>query len=101
MIERAIKELDVVVITRDVPEHDLICGDVGTVVHCYADGEAYEVEVVATNGCTVAVITLDASDVRHSRGWEIAHMREHTPVYGTDAVGGYYPASQKRKVHSD
>ena len=52
---RVIKELDVVVITQDVPEHGLISGDVGTVVHCYGDGEAYEVEVVAANGHMVAL----------------------------------------------
>ena len=104
---RAIKELDVVVITQDVPEHGLMSGDVGTVVHCYGDGEAYEVEVVAANGHTVALLTFDATSVRLRQGWEISHVREHEPVREGEEVGGYYPrprepneASRKRaRVH--
>ena len=92
-----IKELDVVVITQDVPEHGLISGDVGTVVHCYGDGEAYEVEVVAANGHTVALMTLPASSVRLRRGWEISHVREHAPVHSGEELGGYYSHMRKSK----
>ena len=90
-----IKELDVVVIRQDVPEHGLIRGDVGTVVHCYGDGEAYEIEVVAANGHTVALLTLDAASVRLRHGWEISHVREHAPVREGEEVGGYYPPHEK------
>ncbi len=90
-VTKAIKELDIVVITQDVPEHGLISGDVGTVVHCYGDNEAYEVEVVAANGHTVALLTLDASSVRLKQGWEISHVREHGLVLEGEEVGGYYP----------
>ena len=38
---RTIEELDVVVLARDVPEHGLCKGDVGTMVHRYANGRAY------------------------------------------------------------
>jgi len=48
-----IKEHDQVVITADLPEHDLKAGDVGVVVHIYADGEAYELEIFALDGRTV------------------------------------------------
>ena len=41
-----IRELDAVVLTHDIPEHGLKKGDVGAVVHCYADGAAWEVEFV-------------------------------------------------------
>ena len=92
-----IKELDVEVITQDIPKHGLISGDVGTVVHCYGDGEAYEVEVVAANGRTVALMTLPASSVRLKRGWEISHVREHAPVRAGDELGGYYPPLRKKK----
>ena len=92
---RVIKELDVVVITQDVPEHGLISGDVGTVVHCYKDNEAYEVEVVAANGHTVALLTLHSSSVRLKQGWEISHVREHGPVPEGEEVGGYYPPREK------
>ena len=33
-------ELELVVLKRDIPEHGLARGDVGTVVHVYADGAA-------------------------------------------------------------
>ena len=85
------------VITRDIPEHGLISGDVGTVVHCYGDGEAYEVEVVAANGHTVAPMTLHASSVRLKQGWEISHVREHEPVHEGEEIGGYYPPLRKKK----
>jgi hypothetical protein len=39
-------EHDVVVLTRDLPEHGLRAGDVGAVVHVYSNGKAYEVEFV-------------------------------------------------------
>ena len=35
-----IGELDTVVLTHDIPVHGLKKGDVGAVVHCYADGAA-------------------------------------------------------------
>jgi hypothetical protein len=38
-----LRELDVVVLTRDVAEHALIEGDIGTVVHRSADGSFIEV----------------------------------------------------------
>ena len=45
-----IKEHDRVVLTESVPAEGLEPGDVGTVVHVYADGKAYEVEFVALDG---------------------------------------------------
>ena len=94
---KGINELDAVVITQDIPEHGLISGDVGTVVHCYGGGEAYEVEVVAANGHTVALITLPANSVRLRMGWEISHVREHAPVRAGEEVGGYFPPVTKEK----
>ena len=94
---RIMRELDVVVITQDIPEHGLISGDVGTVVHCYDGGKAYEIEVVAANGHTVALMTLPASSVRLKRGWEISHVREHAPVRAGEEIGGYYTPLPKKK----
>ena len=52
-----IKELDIIVLTRDITEHKLKQGDVGAVVHCYsADG--FEVEFVTGERNTAAVLTL-------------------------------------------
>ncbi|MDY6786106.1 MAG: DUF4926 domain-containing protein [Cyanobacteriota bacterium] len=44
MIERAIKLLDVIALTVDLPEYHLWRGQVGTVVEILAGGEAFEVE---------------------------------------------------------
>lgn len=68
-------ELDLAVLTRDLPEHGLARGDVGTIVHVHRGGEAFEVEFVLASGETVAVVTLEASDVRPRTGREILHTR--------------------------
>lgn len=69
------KELDLVVLERDIPEHGLARGDLGTIVHAYSNGAAYEVEFVLASGETVAVLTLEAGDVRPREGREILHTR--------------------------
>jgi hypothetical protein len=68
-------ELELVVLKRDIPEHGLARGDVGTVVHVYDDGVAYEVEFILASGETVAVLTLESDDVRPRGGKEILHTR--------------------------
>ncbi len=70
-----IKELDQIVLTKDLPEHGLQQGDIGTVVLIHQGGAGYEVEFVALDGETVAVVSLTASDVRSIARHEIAHAR--------------------------
>ena len=70
-----IAEHDVVVLTRDLPEHGLRAGDVGTAVHVYADGKAYEVEFSTGSGRTLALETLEAKDLRPLGDAEILHSR--------------------------
>lgn len=48
----------------------------GTVVHVYRDGEAYEVEFVTLDGHTAAVVTLETAQVRPVSSREITHARE-------------------------
>lgn len=48
---------NVVALTMDLPEYQLYRGEVGTIVECYPD-EAYEVEFVAQDGYTYALLTL-------------------------------------------
>ena len=62
-------------LTRDIDEHGLKTGDVGAVVHAYADRRAYEVEFVTAKGKTVAVLTLEAGDIRPMDRSEILHVR--------------------------
>ena len=71
-----IKELDTVVLTRDIPQEKLRQGDLGAVVLVHGDGTAYEVEFVTLGGETVAVMTLLPDAVRAVTGREIAHVRE-------------------------
>ncbi|MBI4203750.1 MAG: DUF4926 domain-containing protein [Betaproteobacteria bacterium] len=69
------KEHDRVVLTADLPAEKLAAGDVGTVVHVYRGGQAFEVEFVALDGETVAVVTLESTQVRPVEHREITHAR--------------------------
>jgi ATP-dependent exoDNAse (exonuclease V) alpha subunit len=71
-----ISEHDRVVLTKPVPAEGLENGDVGTVVHVYKDGEAYEVEFLTLDGHTAAVVTLESSQVRPVSARDITHTRE-------------------------
>ena len=68
------KELDLAVLTEDVPEHGLKKGDVGTVVLMHREA-GYEIEFATLGGDTVAVVTLAASSLRPVGRREIAHAR--------------------------
>lgn len=71
-----IKELDTVVLTHDIKAYGLTGGDIGAVVHCYKDGNTYEVEFVTADGKTITVLTLSANDIRLMKDREILHVRE-------------------------
>jgi hypothetical protein len=71
-----IKEHERIVLLKDVPEEGLKSGDVGTVVHVYRQGEAFEAEFMTLDGKTVAVVTLTASHVRAVSSRDITHVRE-------------------------
>jgi Domain of unknown function (DUF4926) len=71
-----IREHDRVVLTAPVPEERLEVGDVGTVVHAYEDGKAFEVEFTTLDGQTAAVATVESSQVRPVSRREITHARE-------------------------
>ena len=67
--------LETVVLAHDLKDHNLAGGDVGIVVYCYAGGKAYEVEFVTGEGKTIAVVTLEKSDIRPMQRQEILHVR--------------------------
>jgi hypothetical protein len=71
-----IKEHERIVLTAAVPAAGLEVGDVGTVVHVYADKRAYEVEFITLSGQTAAVVTLETAQVRPVGQREITHARE-------------------------
>lgn len=70
-----IDELDIAVLTCDLPEHGLAAGDIGTVVLVHDEGKGYEVEFMTLDGKTIAVATLRAEQVRAAQDDEIAHAR--------------------------
>ncbi|MEX2174470.1 MAG: DUF4926 domain-containing protein [Pirellulaceae bacterium] len=69
------KEHDLTVLTRDLSEQHLLAGDVGTIVHAYPQGGSWEVEFMAADGRTIAVLTLTAADIRPQHADEILHVR--------------------------
>ena len=68
-------EHDPVVLTRSLPDHGLQAGDIGAIVHVYPDQQSYEVEFISGAGETVAVVTLNPTDVRRLDDSEILHAR--------------------------
>jgi hypothetical protein len=75
-----IKEHERVVLTTDVPSGNLAAGDVGTVVHVYRGGAAFDVEFVSLSGETVALVTLERNQIRPIERREIAHARRVASV---------------------
>ena len=75
------RELDTVVLIRDVPEAGLRSGDLGAVVQVYGD-EALEVEFVTAAGRTQALLTLPITDVRAVRDDALLAVRTSPPVRG-------------------
>jgi hypothetical protein len=75
-----IKGHDCVVLTADLPAEDLLAGDVGSVVHVHKDGAAYEVEFATLTGRTVAIATVEASQLRAVSRQDLNHVRELAPA---------------------
>lgn len=65
-------ELDVVALTRDIlpdpkmdmPAEGMKAGELGAIVFVYGKNEAFEVEFVAEDGYTTALLTLYPADIR-------------------------------------
>ncbi len=68
------KVLDTVVLNVDLPEHGLQRGDIGAVVHVHVP-EALEVEFVDGGGHTLALVTLEPSQVRSVLPTELLAVR--------------------------
>lgn len=72
------RELDTVVLDRDLPEHGLRRGDLGAVVHVHAP-DTYEVEFVRASGHTEALVTLTAAELRAVADADLVTVRSTTP----------------------
>jgi uncharacterized protein DUF4926 len=79
--EPRFKELDTVVLVRDLPESGLKNGDLGAIVHVHSP-EAFEVEFVTAAGGTQALLTLNASDLRPVREDDLLAVRPTKPARG-------------------
>jgi hypothetical protein len=69
------EELDRVILTEDLPNHGLEAGDVGTVVLVHRGGAGYEVEFVALDGETIAVVSAHPHQIRQAASREVPHAR--------------------------
>ncbi|NLX13752.1 MAG: DUF4926 domain-containing protein [Phycisphaerales bacterium] len=58
-----LKEHDVVTAIVNVPAEGLLAGDVGAVVHCYPEGDVYEVDFLDEQGRHKCVATLTGQQV--------------------------------------
>lgn len=68
------KELDTVVLLRDMPEHGVRAGDLGTVVGVHASGQL-SVEFVNATGGTEALLLLETSEVRAVAASDVIAVR--------------------------
>ncbi len=71
-----IQEHERAILIVDLPEYGLQIGDVGTVVHVYPDGEAYEIEFFTLDGRTLDVVTIEANQIRSVSHRDILHVRQ-------------------------
>lgn len=72
MRENMFEELATVALTHDIEKYSLKNGDIGTVVHSYRRGDAFEVEFVTGEGKTIALLTLTKEDIRPIDGKPLA-----------------------------
>lgn len=77
----AFRELDTVVLVRDLPDAGLRAGDLGAVVQVYAP-DAVEVEFATASGRAQALLTLDARDVRPVSDDDLLAVRPSAPRRG-------------------
>ncbi len=66
-------EHSIVVLSSDMPDAGLYAGDVGAIVYVHGQGKAYEVEFVDGDGTTIALVTLDAKEIRPIGPGELLH----------------------------
>jgi hypothetical protein len=74
----AIRELESIVLERDLPEHGLRQGDLGAVVQVYSP-DAFEVEFVRASGSTQALVQLSRADIRPVEDSDVPAVRRAAP----------------------
>jgi hypothetical protein len=70
-----------VILSVNLPEEQLLAGDMGTIVEYHpaisAYPEGYEVEFFAGNGETLAVVSVPATALRQATREGVLHVRPH------------------------
>ncbi len=69
------EELDRVILTEALPHYGLEAGDVGTIVLVHNGSRGYEVEFVALDGETLAVVSVHPHQIRQAATRELPHAR--------------------------
>lgn len=70
-----IKEHERVVLTEDLPEHNLKMGDIGVVIMIHDNHIGYELEIFSANGHTLDVVSVHAHQVRPVKRHDVLHVR--------------------------
>jgi hypothetical protein len=76
-MDNRIQLLDAVALTVDIPKYNLSRGEIGAVVECHPN-DSYEVEFVALDGYTYALVTL--------RGDQLIPLRQKPQRVATTTV---------------
>jgi hypothetical protein len=63
-MKKIIEEFDDVALVNDLPKYGLRAGDIGVVVDIHGNNAGYTIEFMTRAGATVAVVTLNANQIR-------------------------------------
>ena len=88
------KELDTVVLDRDLPRQGLRKGDLGAVVQVY-EPDGLEVEFVSASGRTEALVTLKDTDVRPVADGDLIAVGHHQLRFQGPKGGAELPAQDR------
>jgi hypothetical protein len=69
--------LETIIVTVNLPEHQVLAGDLGTIVEVYSKPEiAYDVEFVNPDGTTRALLTLAPHQLRRLSAADVITTRQ-------------------------
>jgi SOS-response transcriptional repressor LexA len=74
-MKKIIEEFEDVALVTDLPKFGLRSGDIGVVVDIHNDGAGFTVEFMRRDGTTVAVVTLNAHQIREIGETEMLQSR--------------------------
>ncbi len=76
-MDNALDLLETVIATVNLPDHNVLAGDIGSIVEIYTSpSRAYEVEFVNSDGTTRALLTLAPDQVRRLAPADVLTTRQ-------------------------